>query len=219
MSLLYLSLVGGLVAVDNVSMVQSMISRPLAAGILAGTILGDPWVGAEVGAILELFLLVAVPAGGGRMPEGGTATIVAVAAAVAAPGAAGFALGVSGGLIWGLAGGWSQTRLRIWNGEVVPIPGSGEVTPRSVARAVRIGLLRDYLRGVVLTAVGGGVAFQISPILAPGWPLGEADTASLLLLGGVVSVGIVLRSGGGGRPAALLFGAGALLGMLVGVIA
>ena len=38
MSLLYLSLLGGWVAADNVSMVQSMISRPLAAGILAGDI-------------------------------------------------------------------------------------------------------------------------------------------------------------------------------------
>jgi hypothetical protein len=215
-SLLYLSLLGGWVAADNVSMVQSMISRPLAAGILAGCVLGDPMTGAEVGAILELFFLVAVPAGGGRMPEAGTASVVAVAAAVSASGPAGVALGVAGGLVWGLVAGWSQTRLRFWNGDMVPVPGAREVTPALVVRAVRTGLLLDYLRGFALTAVGGTLAVLVVPWLAPGWPLRESATASLLLLGGVVSMGILLRSGSAGRRAVLLFGAGALLGLLAG---
>lgn len=218
MSLLALSLLGGLVAADNVSMVQSMISRPLAAGILAGLVLGDPVTGAQVGGILELFLLVAVPAGGGRMPEGGTATLVAVAAAVASPGPGGMALGVAAGLVWGQVAGWTQTRLRVANGDRVPIPGDQGVTPERLNRAVASGLLRDILRGVVLTAVGGGLAFLLTPRLTPGWPLEPGATSGLLLLGGVVSVGILLRAGSTGHRGWVLFGAGAALGLLVGAL-
>ena len=108
----------------------------------------------------------------------------------------GFTVGVVGGFI-GVGGGYM-------------------VTPALVVRAVRTGLLLDYLRGFALTAVGGTLAVRIVPWLAPGWPLRESATASLLLLGGVVSMGILLRSGSAGRRAVVLFGAGALLGLLAG---
>ncbi|HSG48085.1 MAG TPA: PTS sugar transporter subunit IIC [Longimicrobiales bacterium] len=216
MTLLLLSLLGGLVAVDNVSFVQAMISRPLAAGILAGAVLGDPLLGAQVGGILELFLLVAVPAGGGRMPEGGTATVVAVAAATAFPAPSGMALGVAGGLIWGLVGGWTQTRLRVRNGGLAPVPGDGGVPAERVERAVRLGLALDFARGVVLTAVGAGLALILTPYLAPSWPLEEIPTSALLLLGGLVSIGIVLRGAGATRRTVFLFGTGAVLGLLSG---
>jgi hypothetical protein len=216
MTLLLLSLLGGLVAVDNVSFVQSMISRPLPAGILAGFVLGDPILGAQVGGILELFLLVAVPAGGGRMPEGGTASVVAVAAAAAFPAPSGMALGVAGGLIWGLVGGWTQTRMRVRNGAVVPIPGDGGVAPGRVERAVALGLLLDFGRGVVVTAVGAAIALLVTPYLAPSWPLDGIPTTALLLLGGLVSVGIVLRGDGPHRHTLVMFGAGAALGLLAG---
>ncbi|MDT8340410.1 MAG: PTS sugar transporter subunit IIC, partial [Longimicrobiales bacterium] len=154
MSLLLLSLLGGVVAADNVSLVQSMIARPVAAGILAGMVLGDPLLGAEVGLFLELYLLVAVPAGGGRMPEGGPATVVGVAAAAAFPAPSGIALGVAGGLIWGVVAGWTQTRLRVWNGRIVPLPGDDGVEPERVVAAVRAGVALDLVRGVALAAVG-----------------------------------------------------------------
>lgn len=216
MTLLLLALLGGLVAVDNVSFLQSMISRPLPAGILAGFILGDPLLGAQVGGILELFLLVAVPAGGGRMPEGGTAAVVAVAAAASFPAPSGMALGVAGGLLWGLVGGWTQTRLRVWNGRLAPIPGEGGVAPELVERAVLAGLAWDFARGTALTAAGAAIALAITPYLAPSWPLDTVPTTALLLLGGLVSVGIVLRGDGASRHTLLMFGAGAALGLLAG---
>ena len=80
---LSLALLGGLLALDATSVGQFMISRPLVAGTLAGWWLGDPAVGLEVGAILELFHLAGVPAGGSRVPESGPATVVAAAARVA----------------------------------------------------------------------------------------------------------------------------------------
>lgn len=216
MILLLLALLGGLVAVDNVSFVQSMISRPLPAGILAGFVLGDPILGAQVGGILELFLLVAVPAGGGRMPEGGTAAVVAVAAASSFPAPSGMALGVAGGLLWGLVGGWTQTRLRIRNGRLVPVPEEGGVAPELVERAVLAGLAWDFARGMAITAAGAGIALTITPWLAPSWPLATVPTTALLLLGGLASVGIVLRGDGADRHTLVMFGAGAALGLLAG---
>lgn len=216
MTLLLLSLLGGVVAVDSVSFVQSMVSRPLSAGILAGVVMGDPLMGAQVGGILELFLLVAVPAGGGRLPEAGPATVVAVAAAVAFPAPSGMALGVAGGLVWGLAGGWTQTRLRVLNGRFAPMPTEEVVEPARVSRAVRTGLILDFVRGWILTGLGAGPALALTPYLAPTWPLGETPTSALLLLGGLVSIGVVIRGTGLTRRIALMFGAGAALGLLAG---
>ena len=77
-----LAILGGLLALDATSVGQFMISRPLVAGTLAGWWLGDPGLGLEIGAILELFYIAGVPAGGSRVPETGSASVVAVAVAV-----------------------------------------------------------------------------------------------------------------------------------------
>ena len=79
MSLLWISLLGGVLALDATSVGQFMVSRPLVCGLLAGWVLGDPATGLLVGALLELYLLVSFPSGGARFPEGATATVVAVA--------------------------------------------------------------------------------------------------------------------------------------------
>ncbi|SVB44140.1 uncharacterized protein METZ01_LOCUS196994, partial [marine metagenome] len=38
-----------------------MVSRPLVVGVLAGLVVGQPVLGATIGAILELYLLVSFP--------------------------------------------------------------------------------------------------------------------------------------------------------------
>ena len=95
---LSLALLGGLLALDGTSVGQFMVSRPLVAGTLAGWWLGDPVLGLEVGAILELFHLAGVPAGGAHVPESGPASVVAVAVAMSAGGPGGLALAVVAGL-------------------------------------------------------------------------------------------------------------------------
>lgn len=214
MTLLFLALLGGWVALDNVSLVQAMVSRPLPAGFLAGAIMGDPVLGAQVGGFLELFLLVAVPAGGGRTPEGGTAAVAAVAGATAAGGPVGLALGVSGGLVWGLVAGWSQTRLRELNGRLVPVPGDTEVSADSVSRAVVAGIGLDLLRGAALTVVGTLLAWSAVPLLEGRWPLGAEATRGFLLVGAMVSLGVVLQGQTLPRRALGLFLAGAALGVV-----
>lgn len=214
MTWVVLALLGGIVALDAVSVAQTMVSRPLVAGVLAGWVVGDVVAGLQIGALLELFLLVAVPAGGGRMPEGGIAAVVAVAAAAAAPGPGGLALGVAGGLLWGEVAGRTQLRVRSWNGTHVPRPDSEPVRPQAVARSIVLGLGAEALRGVLVT--GAGVAFVVLtvPRLAPAWPLEPGPTAALLLLGALVSVGVVLRGLGLEARTSLLFAVGLVVGVL-----
>ena len=101
MELALIALLGGGLALDATSVGQFMLSRPLVAGALTGWMLGDPALGLLIGALLELYLLVSVPSGGARFPEGTTATVVAVATASAssAPGVIPIAIAV--GLLWG----------------------------------------------------------------------------------------------------------------------
>lgn len=214
MTLLLLALLGGWVALDNVSVVQSMVSRPLPAAFVAGLVVGDPILGAQVGAFLELFLLVAVPAGGGRTPEGGTAAVAAVAAATAAGGPAGLALGVCAGLMWGVVAGWSQTRLRELNGRLVPVPGDGPVSAALVSRAVLAGIALDFLRGVVLAVAGALAAWSAVPGLARRWPLDGMATRGFLLVGAMISLGVVLQGQTRPRRALVLFAAGVALGVV-----
>src|SRR6185503_8489273 len=107
MTLLSASLLGGLLALDATAVGQFMVSRPLAAGLLAGWLAGDPVAGFLVGVILEIYLLVAFPVGGARFPEGATATVVGAVPAAPNPGPGALALGVGLGLVWGQLGGWS----------------------------------------------------------------------------------------------------------------
>lgn len=213
---LLLALVGGVIALDNVSAVQAMISRPLPAALLAGTVVGVPVEAAAVGAFLELYMLVAVPAGGGRMPEGGSAAVAAAAVVAVAPGPAGLALGTAGGLLWGVVSGWTQTGLRHLNGSRVPIPGETVVSSRAVRVAILGGLARDFLRGAVLAAIAGILARVAVPVLAEAWPLPSAETRGLLLVGGMVSLGVLLRAEDHPRRAFSLFALGLVLGTVAG---
>ena len=81
MELLYIGLLGGLLALDTTSVGQFMFSRPLVAGAVTGWVLGDLSLGLTIGVVLETYMLVSFPSGGARFLDGTTATVVAVAAA------------------------------------------------------------------------------------------------------------------------------------------
>jgi len=201
-------LLGGVVALDAVALGQTMVSRPVVAGTLAGLVTGDVALGVQVGALLELFLLVAVPAGGGRMPEGGVAAVVAVAAATASPGPGGLAFGTALGLLWGELASRTQSVVRDWNGRHVPLPEDGPVLPSVVNRSIGLGLGAEAARGMAVTGAGVLLAFLLAEPLAAAWPLDVAMTAAFLLMGGLVSVGVVLRGRGLDARASLFFLAG-----------
>lgn len=208
MTWLLLALLGGVVALDAVSLGQTMVSRPVVAGTLSGIVTGDVALGLQVGALLELFLLVAVPAGGGRMPEGGVAAVVAVAAATASPGPGGLAFGAALGLLWGELASRTQSVVRGWNGRHVPLPEDGPVLPSAVNRSIALGLGAEAVRGVAITGAGVLLAVVLARPLAAVWPLDLPVTAAFLLMGGLVSVGVVLRGRGLDARASLFFLAG-----------
>ncbi|MEX2467189.1 MAG: PTS sugar transporter subunit IIC [Gemmatimonadota bacterium] len=214
MSLLGLSALGGAIGLDGTSVGQFMVSRPLVAGLLTGWAVGDPMLGMAIGMVLELYLLVSFPTGGSRFPEGATATVVAVGSCAGVEGGGALALAVAVGLVWGHVGGLSITWLRRLNGRLVP----GEEGPRpSVTDIVllhvcTIGL--DFLRGAAVVFGGLLVGRTVVGQMAPFWPLGPGGSVGLVLIGGAVSLGILLRDFGGFRQNRLRLAVGLGLGLL-----
>lgn len=218
MTLLTASLLGGLLALDATAVGQFMISRPLAAGLLAGWLAGDPVTGFLVGVVLEIYLLVAFPVGGARFPEGATATVVAAVTAASNPGPGALALGVGLGLVWGQLGGWTISGMRTLNSYMAPDPAAPDVRPSMVVAGHLVAVLLDFLRGALVTGTGVWFAQNAVTRLGGNWPLGHADTLGLLLVGAAVSVGILLRSFGGLARRRVLFFAGLIAGVAGGFL-
>lgn len=212
MELALLALAGAVLALDGTAAGQFMISRPLVAGPLAGALLGDPSVGLAVGALLEVYLLVSFPSGGARYPEGATATVVAVAAALAGEGPGALPLGIALGLLWGQLGGFTVSALRHLNGRLLPEPADGDVTRLPAAHLAALAL--DAARGAVLTVSGAALGRWAVPRLDSAWPWEVPESMGLLLAGGAVSLGILLRTLGGFSRRRILFAAGMALGLV-----
>lgn len=214
MDILRLSVLGGLLGLDGTAVGQFMLSRPLVGGFLAGWAAGDPMLGAAVGMILELYLLVSVPSGGARFPEAGTATVVAVACAVPFEGPGALALAVAGGLVWGQVGGATVDLQRNLNARLVPEPGDAENAVRRVSVGHLTAIALDFLRATVVTAVGVLTGRTLIGAFVAGWPLSEPASVGLLLVGGAVSAGILLNDLGGFRRRKVWFTAGMAAGLL-----
>lgn len=213
--LLVLMALGALLTMEATAVGQFMLSRPIVAATVAGWLLGSTGQGFAIGALLELYLLVSFPVGGARFPEGGLAAVVA--AAVAIPLSAGsLAIGISAGLIWGQLGGISTTTMRGLHGRIVPAAGLERLPPGRVVAAQATALLIDLLRGLVLAGTGILAGRWAVLAVAPSWPLDPASTRGLLLLGALVSLGILVHSLGGARRRGRLLVAGAALGGALG---
>lgn len=213
MDIVRIGVLGGLLGLDGTSVGQFMVSRPLVAGAIVGWALGDPRLGLTIGALLELYLIVSFPTGGARFPEGATATTVAVAAAVGVEGAGAVPLAVALGLVWGQIGGESITALRHLNSRLTPEPDEDVDQVRVTgSHLAAIGL--DFVRGGVVTVTGVWLGRLLVAGFAPAWPLASESVTGLLLVGGAVSVGILLRDLGGMRRRGVVFATGLLIGVL-----
>ena len=209
-----LALLGGLLALDATSVGQFMVSRPLVAGTLTGWWLGDPVLGLEIGAMLELFHLAGVPAGGSRIPETGPASVVAVSVALSAGGLAGLALGLVAGLAVSELGGMTVGLQRHVVGGLFARIEGGTVTASKITAAHLSSVLLDFVRGAVVTAVGLGVGGWLSGVLASRWPLSYETTTALVLVGASVHLGALLRGFGGWKSRRVVF----LVGLVAGVV-
>ncbi len=211
MELIRLGALGGLLGLDHTAVGQFMISRPLVGGVLAGGVAGDPVLGATIGMILELYLLVSVPSGGARFPEASTATVVAVACATSSGGPGALPLAVAVGLVCGQVGGATVDLQRHVNGRFVPEPGG---RAGLVSRIHMLAVAADFLRASLVTVVGIVTGRMVVGALAERWPLGAGSTVGLLLVGGAVSAGILLNDLGGFRRRKVWFTAGLALGLV-----
>jgi len=77
-----------------------------------------------------------------------------------------------------------------------------------------LALLLDFVRGALVTLAGAAAGQMAVRVLTSAWPLPANDTMGMLLVGGAVSAGILLRSLGGFRRRKVLFAAGLALGIL-----
>lgn len=214
MEILRVSLLGGLLGLDATAVGQFMASRPLVTGVLTGWVVGDAALGIAIGAILELYLLVAFPTGGARFPEGSTATVVAVAAAAPFEGAGAIPLAVGVGLVWGQLGGATVTVQRHLNSRLVPEAADSTHASKRVSAAHSAAIGFDFLRGTLMTLSGVVVGRAVVGALVQSWPLSTSTSTGLMLVGGAVSVGILLHDLGGFRKRRMLFVAGLALGIL-----
>jgi mannose/fructose/N-acetylgalactosamine-specific phosphotransferase system component IIC len=154
---------GTLVGLDLVSVPQAMISRPLVAGTVAGWLAGDVHTGLRVGVLFELFALDVLPVGAVKYPDYGPATIAAVVLGAGSIWQLSLGLSVALGLVLALLGGWSLQVVRRWNARAIQQRAAALAAGESnaIRRLQYGGLLRDTLRGFILTLLGVVLAVAI----------------------------------------------------------
>ncbi|MGH7587661.1 MAG: PTS sugar transporter subunit IIC [Gemmatimonadota bacterium] len=144
---LLLGVLGALVFLDAWPVGQTMLSRPIVAGPLAGAILGAPAEGVFWGAVFEAVYLGVLPVGAARYPDAGLAALVGtvVASRGDATESAAYLVGVA--LAAGLVGDWTSGFQRRWNGRVAAAvrarvaAGDLGAPGRAIAAAVARGAL------------------------------------------------------------------------------
>jgi mannose/fructose/N-acetylgalactosamine-specific phosphotransferase system component IIC len=210
LTLLLLSLLGGLMALDATSLGQFMLTRPLIAAGLAGMIAGNPEGGIVVGLLLEAIQLAVLPVGAARYPEAGPAAVAAAGAYAGAADTAQVALlaSVVFMLAWGWVGGRTVEWVRRWNARSA-VPAPGPVDAETIERLHLRALGADFARGVAVTLAGLVVLGTLLETL--GWiPFREPWTRPALALSAAAALASSLRLFG--RRRMPLFVAGAAAG-------
>lgn len=219
-SLLPLALLGAVLGLDTVSFPQAMLSRPLVAATLGGTLAGSPSAGLLVGAALELIALETLPFGASRYPEWGSASAVGGALfaspASALPGALSLAVIAAVATAW--VGGWSMVKVRQFNARLAH--GSRTALDAG-ARGAVIGLqlkamTADLVRGFVLTLVAAAVFTPLAKASLAQWTL-DARVSRAIAVGIAASVagGAAWKLFHGSFPARWAFLSGLVVGFTV----
>jgi len=178
--ILLFALLGAFLGLDVVSFPQAMLSRPIVASTLAGTLGGSASDGLLAGVFLEMMALETLPVGASRYPEWGTASVVGGALYVSRKGDATSALlfAMLGAMITAWVGGWSMYALRRLNGRwakrALPALEGGDA---SVVTWLQLrGIGADLMRGFVLTALA---LVLLVPLTAIAIANGHGDSATI----------------------------------------
>jgi mannose/fructose/N-acetylgalactosamine-specific phosphotransferase system component IIC len=211
---------GTLVGLDLVSVPQAMISRPVVAGTVAGALAGDVEAGLRVGILFELFALDVLPVGAVRYPDYGPATVSAAALGVGRPWEEGLGISVALGLMLAVLGGWSLQVVRRWNARSIQRRTAALAAGESSAiRWLQYGgILRDALRGFILTVTGLVLASTITE-----WVRLDRESAvafTLVAIGSGLAAAVSGAFRGSGRGARLKWLLGGLaVGTVLAVLA
>jgi PTS system mannose-specific IIC component len=219
-ALILLLVWGTLVGLDLVSVPQAMIARPLVAGTVAGWLVGDVHAGLRIGVLFELFALDVLPVGAVKYPDYGPATIAAVVLGADSIWQLSLGLSAALGLVLAVLGGWSLQVVRRWNSRAIQQRAAALAAGESTAirRLQYGGLLRDTLRGFLLTLVGVVLALAIREKVRPDEQTQLALT--LVAIGSALAAaanGAFRSSGRGARLKWLV--AGAVAGVLLAGLA
>jgi mannose/fructose/N-acetylgalactosamine-specific phosphotransferase system component IIC len=190
---LALAVLGGLVGVDGVSCLQSMVARPIVAGPVAGALAGDPIAGMWAGVFLELISLKELPIGANRHWDTGPAAVVATVAAVTiSPASLALLIGVGSGVFVGWVGGWSIHSLRRVNASVVASAVGQPQAPAALERRHFAALGLDFARALVLTLAGTIGVLLVAPRLGDAPQGGVTASAVVLFVAASAALGVVV---------------------------
>ncbi len=180
-----LSVLGAVLGLDVVSFPQAMLSRPLVAATLTGSLLGAPERGLLLGVTLECFALDTLPVGASRYPEWGSSSVVGATLLAMAPqsSAAALLMAVIVSLAWSWAGGWSMVQLRRLNGRWASARHDAVArgSRRTIVGLQLYGMTADLVRGGLMTAVGIVVFAPLMARALPRWSSGATITGAILM--------------------------------------
>jgi mannose/fructose/N-acetylgalactosamine-specific phosphotransferase system component IIC len=216
-ALLPVTLLGAVLGLDTVSFPQAMLSRPLVAATLGGTLIGSPLSGLLAGAALELIAVETLPFGASRYPEWGSASVVGGALFAShpehPPGAMTLAIVAALATAW--FGGWTMVKLRqrnaVWASQSRKALDAGA---RGAVISVQLkGLTGDVVRGALLTAVSWALFAPLTAWSVTRWSVDARMSRAIVVAVAVsVAAGAAWKLFHASMPARWMFAAGLAVG-------
>jgi len=213
---LTLAALGGALGLDDTAVGQTMVSRPIVAGALAGLVAGSLPLGFLLGVFLECVYASRFKVGGARVPDATTAAVIGATVAALEPTAGGLALGLVAALLFGEVGGRVTMAFRRWVGRLVPLQKDDPMPPGRLGRLHATLVTADFVRGAAFT----GLALTTIPLwraLSRSWPLDADATLGMVGVAAATALGVLWGAGPGGRTRVILMGLGLFVSLAFGV--